>query len=245
MESSLAATEDQLVDSLSFKLPSTANYITSRDEVTFFPANGNEFSPTGVKILRFMLTGTQWLDPRSVRIQFKLNNRNQQHNMHPINGLPSNFFRRLRILAGGQLIEDIDYYNRVCNMLHTLYPLEKRINDSIEGFGINTMLGDEQGNAGSVEKVPVLWAGQSKVVLFPLMCGLFSQEKYLPLRFLQGLQIELKVVNPNLRLRTPLCAATCRRAGPSRQSCICGTSRHPTAGKRMDHQRSANQMLSS
>ena len=195
MESSLAATEDQLVDSLSFKLPSTANYITSRDEVTFFPANGNEFSPTGVKILRFMLTGTQWLDPRSVRIQFKLNNRNQQHNMHPINGLPSNFFRRLRILAGGQLIEDIDYYNRVCNMIHTLYPLEKRINDSIEGFGINTMFGDEQGNAGSVEKVPVLWAGQSKVVLFPLMCGLFSQEKYLPLRFLQGLQIELEVVN--------------------------------------------------
>ena len=57
METSLSTTEDQLVDSLSFKLPSTANYILSRDDVTFFPANGNEFSPTGVKVIRFMITG--------------------------------------------------------------------------------------------------------------------------------------------------------------------------------------------
>jgi len=36
MESSIAATQDELLSSLSFKLPSTADYIQSRDEVTFF-----------------------------------------------------------------------------------------------------------------------------------------------------------------------------------------------------------------
>ena len=34
-----------------------------------------------------------------------------------------------------------------------------------------------------------------KVVLFQLMCGLFNQTKFLPLRFMQGLQVELEVVN--------------------------------------------------
>ena len=193
METSLSVTEDQLVDSLSFRLPSTANYITSRDDVTFYPANGNEFSPTGVKVLRFMITGTQWLDPRSVRIQFKLNNRDVVNNMYFINHLPHNFFRRLRILAGGTLIEDIDYYNRVCNMIECLSPFEKQLNDSIEGFGQlsnNGPLGFTE-----MESSPGLEAGNSKIVLFPLMCGLFTQDKYLPLRFLQGLQIELEVVN--------------------------------------------------
>ena len=35
----------------------------------------------------------------------------------------------------------------------------------------------------------------NRVVLFPLLCGLFNQSNLLPLRFLQGLQIELEVVN--------------------------------------------------
>jgi len=193
METSLSATEDQLVDSLSFKLPTTANYITNREDVTFFPANGNEFSPTGVKILRFTISGTGWLDPRSVRFQFKLNNRDNVNNMYFINALPHNFFRRMRILMGGTLIEDIDYYNRVVNMLHTLYPAEKRLNDAVEGFGL--MYGQTAPTFTSLTDSPLLLAGQSRVVLFPLLSGLLSQEKYLPLRFTQGIQIELEVVN--------------------------------------------------
>ena len=200
METSLSTTEDQLVDSLSFKFPSTANFILSRDDVTFFPANGNEFSPTGVKVIRFMITGTQWLDPRSVRIQFKINNRDLLNPLKPINCLPQNFVRRLRILCGGTLIEDIDYYHRVCNMLHFLYPTEKRLNDLVEGFGQNPNSyfetnPESRPSLTSFNDCPNLPPGQSRVVLFPLMCGLFTQEKYLPLRFLQGLQIEMEVVN--------------------------------------------------
>ena len=193
METSISATEDSLVDSLSFKLPTTANYIINREDVTFFPANGNEFSPTGVKILRFTLSGAGWLDPRSVRVQFKLNNRDRVNNLFLINSLPHNFFRRLRILMGGTLIEDIDYYNRVVNMMHTIYPTEKRFNDAVEGFGFPFF--DGEGSWDALNNCPNLLPQMSRVVLFPLMCGLLSQEKYLPLRFTQGIQIELEVVN--------------------------------------------------
>ena len=161
--------------------------------MTFFPANGNEFSPTGVKILRFTISGTGWLDPRSVRIQFKLNNRDQNNRMALLNALPHNFFRRMRILMGGTLIEDIDYYNRVVNMLHVLYPTEKRLNDAVEGFGLGRF--DNVPTFTTLNYCPELRERESRVVLFPLLSGLFSQDKYLPLRFTQGIQIELEVVN--------------------------------------------------
>ena len=195
METTLSITEDSLIDSLSFRLPSTANYITSREDVTYFPANGNIFSPQGTKIMRFMLTGGSWLDPRSVRIQFTVNN-TKKNPMWFINSLPQNFCRRLRILANGTLIEDIDFYNRVCNMLHVLYPVEKRLNDQVEGLGTGNHFDDGSiyTSIDSFNDCPKLEGNQSRVVLFPLMCGLFTQEKYLPLRYL-SLQIELEVVN--------------------------------------------------
>ncbi len=77
--------------------------------------------------MKFMLAGTDWLDPSTVRILFKLNNKDgstPRKPLHPINPLPANFFRRLRILCGGIVVEDIEVYNRVYNMVHTLLPLE-------------------------------------------------------------------------------------------------------------------------
>ena len=198
METHIQSVEDSLIDGLSFRLPNSANFINDRRSVSFFPSGGNEFSPRGVKIIKFMIAGTDWLDPSTVRVQFRLNNRSQQNALTLLNPLPANFFRRLRILAGGQVIEDIDFYNRVYNMVHTLLPTERRMNDYVEGFGLSI----DQANAldygfttGSTLTPPAIEVNGNKVVLFPLMSGLFNQSKFLPLRFLQGLQIELEVVN--------------------------------------------------
>jgi len=201
METHIQATEDALIDTLSFKLPNTANFINERRSVSFFPSGSNEYGPQGVKIMKLMLTGTDWLDPSTMRVQFKLLNKDQTKNLHPLNPLPALFFRRLRILVGGIIIEDIDFYNRVYNMVHTLLPFERRMNDYAEGFGLaegfgssynarllNRGIGFDAGNESPSLRV-------ERVVLFPLLCGLFNQSKFLPLRFLQGLQIELEVVN--------------------------------------------------
>jgi len=201
METHIQATEDALIDTLSFKLPNTANFINDRRSVTFYPAGSNDYGPRGVKVIKFMLTGTDWLDPSTVRIQFTLNNKDLTKNLHPINPLPSNFFRRLRILCGGIVVEDIDHYNRVYNMVHTLLPFERRMNDYAEGFGLaegfgssynarllNRGIGFDAGNE-------TLTVRQERIVMFPLLCGIFNQSKMLPLRFLQGLQIELEVVS--------------------------------------------------
>ena len=205
METHIQSVDDTLIESLSFKLPNSANFINDRRSVSFFPSGGNSYSPNGVKVIKFMLTGSDWLDPSSLRIQFRLSNQNAQ-DLKLINPLPSNFFRRLRILAGGQVIEDIDCYNRVYNMIHMMLPAERRCNDFAEGFGVGTSSEEPWASTSadyrdtwealdSGDLPPWVRRGESRVVMFPLLCGLLNQSKFLPLRFLQGLQIELEVVN--------------------------------------------------
>jgi len=201
MEAHIQSVEDALIDSLSFKLPNSANFINERRSVTYFPTGGANFTPQGVKLIKFMIAGTNWLDPSTVRVQSRLRNTAPAGpaNLQPISSLPALFFRRLRIIAGGQVIEDIDYYNRVYHMIHNLLPAERRFNDYAEGLGIdyqalNANKKKTHFNQGTFPP-PTIPLGGNRVVLFPLLCGIFNQTKFLPLRYMQGLQIELEVVN--------------------------------------------------
>ena len=55
--------------------------------------------------------------------------------LRPVGG-PWSFFRRMRLLAGGTVIEDVDNYARTHQMFHTLVSPIKRQNGTIEGFGV-------------------------------------------------------------------------------------------------------------
>ena len=57
MEAHAQSVEDNLIDSLSFKLRPGASYVTDRRSVTYFPQGGNSYSPAGVKVIKMMLTG--------------------------------------------------------------------------------------------------------------------------------------------------------------------------------------------
>ena len=172
MEFSLAGAADALTESLTFNLPNSANFITDKTSVSFFPSNGNEFSPQGVKILRFMLTGTSWLDPSTLRVQYNFRNLGGDP-LYPINALAAIPFRRMRCIVGGQLVEDVDVCNLVYNMLHTLMPAERRLNDAVEGFGLSH---DPEINAGqlgvdALNFSPFIPGGKDRIVSFPLLCG--------------------------------------------------------------------------
>jgi hypothetical protein len=180
METHIQSVEDALIESLSFRLPNSANFINDRRSVTFFPTGGNEFSPFGTKIIKFMIAGTVWLDPSTVRVQFKLSNMDPDGNsegaLQLFSPLPSQFFRRLRILCGGQVVEDIDYYNRVYHMVHMMLPLERRLNDYVEGFGRDSFFKDI--DAAFAPPPEILWQG-NKVVLFSVDVWSFQPIKVL------------------------------------------------------------------
>ena len=136
VESAANSTEDYLIDGLSFKLKPGASYINERKSVTFHPQGSNIYSATGTKLIKLLLTGDNWLDPSTFRVFFDLVNTDPYPTceLRPISG-PYSFFKRMRVLCNGQIVEDIDDFNRVSEMFSMLTSSSSRENVSSEGFG--------------------------------------------------------------------------------------------------------------
>ena len=193
MEATAQSVEDYLIDGLSFKLRPGASYITNRRSVSYFPQGGNQYSPNGVKVIRIMLTGDSWVDPSTIRVMFNLvNDGTANQLLYPVSG-PWCFFRRLRVLCGGQLLEDIDYYNKVHEMFHLFQSSTVRQNDNTEGFlsqeyNLNNTYVPATAGCG------IAGAGGYMTVAFRPLSGLINQDKYLPIRY-APITLEFEIVN--------------------------------------------------
>ena len=122
---------------------------------------------------------------------------------------PWSFFRRMRVLCQGQLLEDIDYYNRTHQMFNILQSKHVRDNEDIEGFGYR--YDSDYGNGlienplpkkdnGDIKRQDFLIdfstidANGTRTVSFSPLSGVLSQGKLLPLRHCP-ITIELELVN--------------------------------------------------
>ena len=198
--------EDILVDNLSFKLNKGASYITDRRSVSFFPTTSNVYKPSsGARVLKFSLNGedNSWLDPQSVRICFTLSNKDGTNfrKIRPLSS-PYSFFRRMRIIAGSQVLEDFDNYNRVHHMFSKMMSQGARRDEANEGFGYRyddelLTLVSKGGSALTYEVNSANCPGfyNEMTCCFKPLAGIFSQFKYLPLKYMGNLTIELELVN--------------------------------------------------
>ena len=194
MEAHANSTPDYLIDGLEYKLKPGASYITNRRGVTFWPAGASSYSVNSSKVIKIQLNGDAMLDPSTVRFQFQLNNDDAAagHILRNISG-PWSLFRRLRVMCQGAVVEYISDYNRLHQMFDTLSSPHVRDNNDIEGF------------ENRFDKVATVTAatmtglepGASKVVSFKLLSGIFSQPKYLPIRYCP-ITCELELVSINV-----------------------------------------------
>ena len=195
VEAMANSVEDVLVDGLSFKLRPGASYINERKSVTFHPQGSNIYSANGTKLIKILVSGDAWMDPSTFRVQFDLVNTNATllKLLRPL-GDPGSFFRRMRVLCNGQIVEDIDNYNRVEAMFSCFASEDSLKNVDAEGFGQRwdrryaTETGYDQHTLFGI------YGGQSQTVLFKPLSGLLNQPKYLPLRYCP-LTIELELVS--------------------------------------------------
>ena len=189
MENLTNSAEEVLVDSLSFKLPGSGQYVTERRSTTWHTEGSNAYSSSnGTKVIRFRMAGDGWMDPSTFRIMFDVVNEESGKRLRPI-GKCHAFFRRLRIAVRGQIIEDIDNYNRVSELFHILQSPQSRLNDDAEAFGY----GDDITKLHDQNLLPGIENKQT--VMFKPLSGLLSQTKYLPLRY-TPLEIELELADP-------------------------------------------------
>ena len=205
MEAVTAGVEDYLIGNLSYKLAPGASYVNERKSSTFHTSGSNFYSPTGTKLIRIMLTGDMsWLDVSTVRIMFDLVNAETEaaKQLRPLSG-PWTFFQRMRILVGNTLVEDIDDYNRLHEMMQYMMATDSRENIEAEGFGnpkwdVFSNLKDTAAKVKNFDDdvyFPGIPGNTKYTVLFKPLCGLFNQPKYIPLKYCGGITIELELVS--------------------------------------------------
>lgn len=88
--------------------------------------------------MKFHRAGDQWLDPSTFRVACQLNNLDYDSTgttyVQPLSWNPAVLFRRARIIAGGQVLEDIDDFSRLSLLLTALKIGEEQLIISSEGF---------------------------------------------------------------------------------------------------------------
>lgn len=196
VEAMANSVEDRLIDGLSFKLDKGASYITDRRSVTFHPQGSNVYTTSsGTRLIKINLTGDGWVDPSTVRVMFNVQNdeTDAAKRLRPLSG-PHSFFRRLRVLCGGQVVEDIDNYNRVHEMMNTLVSKHSRQNEDGEAFGLRWNAHDWINSQVDTDNFKGIAQGESQTVLFKPLSGLLNQPKYLPIRYMP-LVLELELVD--------------------------------------------------
>ena len=203
MEHHANSVDDALIGGLSYKLRAGASYVTNRRSVSYFAQGGNDYKPSGVRLMKFHLIGDQWMDPSTFRVTFQLNNLEYDAigtmYVQPLSWNPAVFFRRARIIAGGQVIQYIDDFNRLSLMLTSLKSGEEQLTIASEGFNsFDDQYGNvSQDNRKTYRNLDYDKAGsvfEARRVVFRPMCGIFNQEKLLPLRYMP-IQIEMELVN--------------------------------------------------
>ena len=196
--------EDILIDNLSFKLKKGASCINERRSVSFFPSGSNIYTPlSGQRVLKIALNAedNSWLDPQSVMVYFTVRNTDTSDNkrLRPLSPAYS-FFRRVRLIAGNQLVEDIDYYKH--HMMSCLMSKGARDNEDAQSFGyrcdddLNTRRAvPTSGHIGPAYDAYTIPGFRRKMVVgFKPMLGLSNQFKYISLKACP-LVLELELVS--------------------------------------------------
>jgi hypothetical protein len=183
MEQHVAAgTDNKLVNSLTFELPSVANYILERTQTTFVPQGGNTYTPNGVRLIRFQIADPNaFLDPSSVRLYFDLLNTTPAPGTGAATDInlldvPHVLIQRVRLLCNGIQVEDIQYFGRLCSLLRRLKPKNRVQDDLFE----------------ATWTLPIPRGQQKRFVIDLPGLGLFAQSKYIWLKVCP-LTIELEL----------------------------------------------------
>ena len=171
-----SGSEDHLIEGLSFRPPSsTAGYVLESRFVTFSAESGNRFDSISSKVIRFRLADHGFLESSSVRLALTLQNKGDQ-SITPC-GQTMSLFRRARLFAASQLVEDRVELASETAITDRLKDGLRRMNDSIEQHPHDAF------NANTFTQIG---AGKSRRLIAPTCFGTLNQDKWIPLHLVSG-----------------------------------------------------------
>ena len=184
MESLLSANEDILIPPLSLGLKPGASYIAQRRQAQIY-SSVNSAAPNGVQTCKWNISSSvEWCDPASVILSFDVVN-DHAGAITPATPGAHCLFDRYQCRISSAQIEDIDHYGRTCEAFTRSIPAEKRLNETMLGFGVSrdVVATDAADTAfgGTHSAIPIAQGGRRKVYMKLPLSGVFtSQQKYLP-----------------------------------------------------------------
>lgn len=190
LESHIAASEDALLDGLSFMGKSTASYLLSRQESTFAPTTSSPLRPSGTKLIRWNLADhSGWLIPSTLRLAMTIENLRETGSLSPVCVSPTCLFRRFRLIANGSaVIEDVDHFGRCTQLFSEFMPPQRRMVHVASEWG-----GGDTAYTLNVPATPdAIAEDTSRQVICTLMSSFLSQNKMVPLNMLP-LTLELEL----------------------------------------------------
>ena len=139
--------------------------------------------------MRFVLTGENWMDPATLRLSFKVRNTSPDQTLVLASGSWC-LFDQVRLLVGGTEVERIATYGRAHELFrHLLMPNAWNVESTNED-------GTEYIVNGFPQVTPKR-VGPGQYLSFNLtpLLGILNVDKYLPLKYLGGMQLEFTLAN--------------------------------------------------
>ena len=186
-------TNDAILDSLSYKLAPTSEYIQNRRMSRFHPSGASSYSSNTSQIARIELKGQGgFLDLSTLKIAFRLVNTSASQHL-VLAGGPHALVNRIRVFCQGSLVEDCSHYGRVHHLFTELMaPSNWRVNQAIE----TNMQRYDPASVTDPTTVEVIDPGEYATVLFtPSALGILNCGKLWPIE-MAPLSIEITFASP-------------------------------------------------
>ena len=183
-----AAGEAPLMNSLDFTLPPSSSAVIDRKQhKRAYPSSASTLSPTGTKTCRIRLGGEEFIDPKSVRLMFKITEKGGQAALTPTCG-PWGVWDQVFLRSGGCQLDDVPAYGR----MHQQFLWNHLSQDQQYGeAGICGFAGSEAAaTSKNLPQLGTIAVNGSYTVMHRLGLSLFNSDRMIPCRY-APLEIEL------------------------------------------------------
>jgi hypothetical protein len=204
-EVAAAASQTSLLSSLSFKLPESSQYIQRRRDVIWYPTGSSTVNPQGNSVVRFLIAGSDWLALDEMLIEFTIRNLDSSKNLYPnsdgddtgesLNGGPYVFWQRARLFCGGELVDDVLYFNHCEHMIRQMMPQHVKYNHDALGYVGIPNYGSAVLMTSTPATISYIAPNNTYTAMFrPMSLGLVRSGKLWP-NWASTLQLELTLAN--------------------------------------------------
>ena len=153
-----------------------APYVTRRDQ-TSSVCPVPVLKPTTTRTAKVTVTDANFIDLSTLYFTFRIRNNDGANALRPLSAIPHCWWRRMRWMLNGTVLEDIAQLSRVEEQVSRFVSTNKRRNYGDAGSGWQTL--DDTGSSALPKVIPA--GGSKRVSWRPLSSGWLACGKYLPL----------------------------------------------------------------